>query len=278
MNVIELKDVNKKYEGFQLGSVNLAVEQGTVMGLIGENGAGKTTLIKCIMDLIHYEGKINVFERPLDIEAKEEIGVVLSEGFFSDQLKIREVERIMDCAFRKWDREYFYYLIHEFKIPTKKIKDLSTGNVTKLKIACAMAHHPKLLILDEPTSGLDPVIRDEILDLFFQFIESGDHTVLFSSHILSDLEKIADYITYIQDGSIIFTKNKDDLIYNMGILRATEDEILTMDSKYFVKRRRNKYNMDVLIENRQDFLKEYPDAIVDRPTVEDIMVFYGRGE
>lgn len=278
MNAISMRNLTKEYKNFALKNVNLEVESGTVMGLIGENGAGKTTLIKCILNLVRYQGEIDVLGGPLSVKTKENIGVVLSDGFFPQTVNVKDVDKILAKAYSNWDSAYFYYFIDRFKIKSERLYNMSTGNRMKLKIAAALAHRPKLLLLDEPTAGLDPVIRDEILDFFFEFIEKEDHTVLFSSHILSDLEKVADSITFVHDGEIVFSQNKEEMLYNLGILRTTEEELPSFDQSCFIKRRKNKYSVDVLIHSREEFAQRYPKAVVDHPSIEDVMVFYGRGE
>ncbi|WP_071027194.1 ABC transporter ATP-binding protein [Peptoniphilus raoultii] len=279
MKAIEIKNLYKDYKNFSLKNINLEIDKGTVMGLIGENGAGKTTIIKSILGLVNYKGSIKILGEDLSKEIKEGIGVVLNEGFFTETLKIKDIEKVLSSAYKNWDKNYFYDLIKEFKIPENtKYKEFSTGNKMKLKIAIALAPHPKFLILDEPTSGLDPVIRDEILDIFFDFIKNEDATILFSTHITSDLEKIADYITFISEGEIIFSKSKEELLYNYGILRTSEEEIKEYDPKFIIKRKNNTYNIDALIENKEEFLRIYPDALVDRPTIEEIMILFERGK
>lgn len=278
MNTVEIKNLNKNYKNFKLKDINLNLLPGTVMGLIGENGAGKTTIIKCILDLVNYDGDIKVFGKKLDIESKENIGVVLNEGFFTDYLEIKEIELVLKTAYKNWDTDYFYKLVERFKIPKdKKYKELSTGNKMKLKIAIALSPHPKLLILDEPTSGLDPVIRDEILEIFFELVKE-DATILFSSHITSDLEKVADYITFISDGELIFSESKDEILYNYGILKTSDEEIENYDSKYFVKKKRDKYSIDILIRDKDEFKYKYTEAVVERPTLDEIMVLFERGK
>lgn len=279
MKTIEIKNLEKSYGDFHLTIDNFSMESGTVMGLIGENGAGKTTLIKSILDLVKYKGDIKVFGNHMSKEIKEDIGVVFNEGFFTENLKIKEIEKIMASLYKKWDKDYFYKLIGEFRIPKdKKYKELSTGNKMKLKIINALSSHPKLLILDEPTSGLDPVIRDEILDIFFEFIKDENSSILFSTHITSDLEKIADYISFISQGKLVFSKNKDDLIYDYGILKTDSKSLSNYDNKYFLKIKEEKYNTDVLIKNKKEFSNKYKDAILEKPSIDQIMVFYERGK
>ncbi|MEQ2628702.1 ABC transporter ATP-binding protein [Peptoniphilus lacrimalis] len=279
MKTIEIKNLEKSYGDFHLTIDNFSMESGTVMGLIGENGAGKTTLIKSILDLVKYKGDIKVFGNHMSKEIKEDIGVVFNEGFFTENLKIKEIEKIMASLYKKWDKDYFYKLIGEFRIPKdKKYNELSTGNKMKLKIINALSSHPKLLILDEPTSGLDPVIRDEILDIFFDFIKDENSSILFSTHITSDLEKIADYISFISQGKLVFSKNKDDLIYDYGILKTDSKSLSNYDNKHFLKIKEEKYNTDVLIKNKKEFSNKYKDAILEKPSIDQIMVFYERGK
>lgn len=279
MNAIEIKNLKKTYKDFSLKNINLNLEQGTVMGLIGENGAGKTTLIRSILKLTSYEGDIKIFGKDISKDLKEDIGIVMGDKFFTEKMKLKEVESIMESFYKNWDSEYFNFLVKKLEIPqTKPYKNLSTGNKMKVKIAIALSHKAKLLILDEPTSGLDPVVRDEILDIFFDFLKNKNVSILFSSHITSDLEKIADYVTYISNGEIVLSEAKDDLSFKYGLLRTSEDDVKKYDEKFFIKKRLNRYNIDILIESVNDFIKLYPNAIVERPSIEDIMVILKRGE
>ena len=213
-NAIEIKNLSKKYKGFSLDNVSFNLPKGTIMGLIGENGAGKTTIIKTILDISFKDkGDIKIFGKDMNKNLREDIGVVLDDGFFSDFLKANSLPNIMKNIYKNWDNEKYFYYLKRLSIPEDKIiKQLSRGNKMKLGIALALSHNPKLLILDEPTSGLDPIVREEILDIFQEFIQDEENSVLVSSHITSDLEKIADYITFIHSGSLVFSRELDELL------------------------------------------------------------------
>ncbi|RVU54392.1 ABC transporter ATP-binding protein [Anaerosphaera multitolerans] len=278
MNAIEVKNLYKSYGDFKLENVSFNVEKGTIMGLIGENGAGKTTIIKAILSMIKYEGDIKVLGGEINEEIKQDIGVVFDDAFLSNYLTIKEIGRVLSGIYRNWDEEYFNYIVEKFNLPQDKILNkYSKGMKVKAKIACALASRPKLLILDEPTSGLDPVIRDEILEIFYEFIEDEEHTILISSHITSDLEKIADYITFIDNGKILLSKEKDELLENYGILKCSEDELKEVDSSFVERVKREKYSVEALINNKDSFKIKYPNAIVDRVSLDEIMVFYIKG-
>lgn len=224
-----------------------------------------------------YDGEIKIFGEKVHKESFEEIGAVLSNSFFSDNFKVKDVVDILKVAYKNFDEKMFYDCVNRFKMPkNKKLKELSTGNLMKLKIISAICHKPDLLILDEPTSGLDPVIRDEIIEFLFDYIRNDDRTILFSSHILSDIEKIADYIIYIRDGEIIFYDEKDTLIENYGILKTTEENLEDYGD-FILRTRKNKYSTEALIKNVDVFKEFYPNEIVDRVNVEDIMIFLSRG-
>ena len=185
----------------------------------------------------------------------------------------------MKNFYKSWEEELYFNYLDRFNLPINKIsKDFSSGMKMKLKIAITLSHKPKLLILDEPTTGLDPVARNEILDIFQEFIEDGEHSILVSSHITSDLEHIADYITFINNGKIIFTKSKDELIENYGIVKCNEEEFKEIDKVDYIKYKKNKYEYDVLIENKHNFSKKYNISVIDKPTIEDIMLIYIKGE
>lgn len=282
-NILEIKDLCKKYADFELKKVNIQLPKGTIMGFVGENGAGKTTTIKSILNIIKRDsGEIKVFDLDNikdEKKIKENIGVVLDDSFLSEYLNPTDINKIMKDIYKNWDEKLYFKYIKEFKLPGQKIsKEYSSGMKMKLKIAVALSHHPKLLILDEPTSGLDPIARNEILDIFQDFIQDEKHGIFVSSHITSDLEHIADYITFINNGEIVFTKTRDELLDNYGIVKCTEEQFKTIKKDDYIKYKKNKYEYDILIEDKHEFKKKYDFSIIDKPNIEDIMVIYIKGE
>lgn len=282
-NILEVKNLCKKYEGFELKDINLKLPKGMIMGLIGENGAGKTTTIKSILNLTNTDnGEINIFgldSKKYEKQIKEDIGVVLYDSFFSEYLNPTDINKIMKKIYKNWDEKLYFKYIQDFKLPINKIsKEFSSGMKMKLKIAVALSHHPKLLILDEPTSGLDPVARSEVLDIFQEFIEDEENSIFISSHITSDLEHIADYITFINNGEIILSKTRDELLDKYGIVKCSKSEFEKIDKKDYIKFKINRYEYDVLVENKQEFKRNYDCEIIDKPTLDDIMLIYIKGE
>ena len=282
-NILEIKNLSKKYNGFELKNVNIELPKGMIMGFIGENGAGKTTTIKSILNIINRDsGEIKIFgldNKENERKIKEDIGVVLDDSFLSEYLNPADINKIMKNIYKNWDEKLYFKYIEDFKLPKEKIsKEYSSGMKMKLKIAVALAHHPRLLILDEPTSGLDPVARNEILDIFQEFIQDENKGIFVSSHITSDLEHIADYITFINNGEIIFTKTRDELLENYGIVKCSEEQFKKIDKKDYIKYKKNRYEYDVLIENKYEFKKIYDISVIDKPTIEDIMLIYIKGE
>lgn len=279
-NAIEIKNLSKKYKGFSLDNVSFNLPKGTIMGLIGENGAGKTTIIKTILDISFKDkGDIKIFGKDMNKNLREDIGVVLDDGFFSDFLKANSLPNIMKNIYKNWDNEKYFYYLKRLSIPEDKIiKQLSRGNKMKLGIALALSHNPKLLILDEPTSGLDPIVREEILDIFQEFIQDEENSVLVSSHITSDLEKIADYITFIHSGRLVFSKEKDELLYDYGIYKTSLEDLDLIDKKFIESYRKHNYGVDILIKNVDEFKVKYKNSIVEKPSIENIMLFFVKGE
>lgn len=283
-NAIEIKNLKKKYDNnFELGEINLEIPSGYIIGLIGENGAGKTTLIKSILNIIKPEyGEIKIFDKnnkKYESIIKEDIGVVLDGMFFPEILTPNDINSIMKDIYKNWDKELFYKYLNNFKLQNnKKIKDLSKGMRKKLEIATALSHKPKLLILDEPTSGLDPVIRDDILDIFLDFIKDEEHTILLSTHITSDLEHIADEIIFIDRGKIILNENKDELLDNYGILKCDKKSFDKISKDDIVSYKKNKYNYEVLVNNKNKIKNKYKDYIIDKITLEELMVLVIKGE
>ena len=282
-NCIEIKGLNKAYADFALKDITLTLPGGAIMGLIGENGAGKTTTIKCILNLIRRDnGDITLFgcdNRKVDTLAKQDIGVVLDECFFHDSLRPKDLEVILAPVYERWDTDLFRHYLNKFSLPSKKfIKEFSRGMKMKLSLAAALAHHPKLLILDEATSGLDPVVRDEILDEFLGFICDEEHSILISSHITSDLEKVADYITYLHQGQVVLSDSKDEILEHYGRIGCSQADLQTMEPEDLLRIRRGSFGCEALVSDRTAFSRKYPQFPVDRITLEDIMLFIGKGE
>lgn len=282
-NNLEVKNLRKKYNGFELKDINLELPKGMIMGLIGENGAGKTTTIKSILNLIKIDkGEIKIFGLNIkenEKKIKEDIGVVLDDGFFSEYLNPADINKIMRKMYKNWDEKLYFKYLEDFKLPKNKIsKEFSSGMKMKLKIAVALSHHPKLLILDEPTSGLDPVARSEILDIFQDFIKNEDNSIFVSSHITSDLEHIADYITFINEGKIVLSKTRDELLEMYGIVKCSKSEFEKINKNDYVKFKVNRYEYDVLVEDKSKFKRKYDFKIIDKPTLDDIMLIYIKGE
>lgn len=278
MKALQIKNVNKNYKDFSLKDVNFEIEQGTIMGLVGANGAGKSTIINCILGITKYDGEITAYGRKIDESTKQDIGFVIDDAFISNKINALQADKIYKKIYHNWDSQKFLNYIGNFEIPVNKmVNKLSKGMKMKFKIAIALSSNPKLLILDEPTSGLDPVVRSEILDILLEFVQDETHSVLISSHITGDLEKVADYITYIENGEIILSEEKYELFENFGILKSDEQEIKKY-SDYIIKIRRGAYVTEALIKNLNEFKNKFPTVLVDKINIEDIMVFYKRGE
>lgn len=281
-DILKVNGLSKSYPGFKLNKVSFSLPHGSIMGFIGENGAGKTTTLKAILNLISKDsGEIKLFGLDNirdEKEIKELIGVVFDESCFHDTLSLKNISRIMGNIYRNWDDSLFDSYVKDFKLPKDKtVKQFSRGMKMKLCIAAALAHHPKLLILDEATSGLDPVVREEILDIFLDFIQDEEHSILLSSHITSDLDKIADYITFIHEGEIVFSKAKDDLVDSMGVLKCGLNDFEKLDPAQIVRYRKGQFCYEVLIDDKSGFSSKNRDCIVDPVSIEEIMLFYVRG-
>lgn len=281
--MIEVDGLYKTYPGFSLKDIRFKVPGGCIMGLIGENGAGKSTTIKAILDLIHIDkGNVKVLGRDMKKDGaaiREDIGAVLDGAGFHEALRAREIPKFMSKIYKSWDNHYYEELLHKFSIPMDKhLKEFSTGMRMKLMIAAAMAHRPKLLILDEATSGLDPVVRDEILDMFLEFIQDDEHSILISSHITSDLEKVADYITFIHKGEIFLSEEKDRIMEDYGIIHCRPEDVETVDKAHIVGVSRGTYSCEVLVDNRETMHQQHPTLMIDPIKLEDVLIFKVKGE
>ena len=282
-NNIELKKVSKKYNGFELKNITFDVPKGSIVGLIGENGAGKTTTIKSILNVINSTGEIKILGKNMkdnEKEIKQEIGVVLDDSFLSEYLTPKNINTIMKDMYYKWDTNKYFKYLKQFELPINKlIKEFSSGMKMKLKIATAISHNPKILILDEPTSGLDPIVRNEILDIFRKFIEEDEEkSILISTHITSDLDHISDYIVFINKGEILFTLPTSELLENYGIVKCSKEDYEKIQSSDYIALKKQKYQYEILVNDKLEFKKKYNIATIDKPSIEDIMLFYVKGE
>ena len=274
--------LTKRYEGFTLADISFEVPQGTITGLIGENGAGKSTTLHSILGLVHRDGgEISILGAPaegLQPEARENIGVVFDGTNFSEELTPKRLNKVLKGVYSSWDEGYFLALLNKLSLPvSKKIKSFSKGMKAKLSIAAAFAHHPKLLILDEATSGLDPVMRDDMLDMFLEFVQDEENSILLSSHITSDLEKVADHIIFLHEGRLIFSKPKDELLENYGIVKCGAAQFEAIDRQDIITCRKQEYEWQVLVSDRNSAQKRYPNAMVIPASIDEIMLLYVRG-
>ena len=282
-NILEVHNLSKDYGDFVLDKLSLSIPRGVIMGLIGENGSGKSTTINCILNEITMtDGEITIFGKDNiseEVFIKNKIGIIFDENHFPDILTPIELGKCMAGIYSSWQsREYQNYLT-QFELPLKKkIKDFSRGMKVKLAFAVALSHKAEMLILDEATSGLDPVIRDDILDILIDFVQDENHSILFSTHITSDLEKVADYITFIHKGKLIFSHPKDELIDNYGVVICGAAIFENMDKSEIIAFRKQDFQYKVLVRNRRKVEKSYPKAIVEPANIDDIMLFYVKGE
>ena len=278
MNVIEMRNVTKKYPSFTLKNVNLSLPSGCVMGLIGENGAGKRTTIRLLMNTLKQDaGEILVFgldNRQKEFRnIKEDIGIVLDEAYFPEALNAKKVSQLMRHAYKNWQEDLFFGYVKRFHLSeTKRLKEYSRGMKMKLAIAAALSHQPKLLILDEATSGLDPLARDEIMELFNDFTRKEDHSVLMSSHIISDLEKISDYIACLHHGTLMFCEEKDRLLEEYGILHIAKDRVRDVPKEAVLAKKEGKYSVELFVRQKQ-----VSGVFETEPAgIEDIMLFIAK--
>lgn len=275
MNAIEITGLNKSYKDFTLDNINLILPSGCIMGLVGENGAGKSTTIKLMLNMIKKNsGEIKLLGEDCEVCSKEDIGVVFDEGCFPECLNIKEINKILKNIYKQWNQDNFFNYIDHFSLPIgKRIKDFSRGMKMKLSIAAALSHNAKLLILDEPTSGLDPVVRDEILDIFYDFTREENHSILISSHIVSDLEKLCDYIAFMHKGKLILCEEKDELLNNYCIVQCSEEEFSKIYKSDVLGVRKNQFSVNAVIKRNA----VTPDMNTAPIALEDLFVYMIRG-
>ena len=280
-NAFMVSGLTKTYQDFVLDHVSFTVPSGSIVGLIGENGAGKSTTINAALGLIQKEdGVVSILDsEELDGDVKEQIGVVFDGSNYPEILSPRKLNRVMKNIYRTWDEQAYLRLLKQFSLPTdKQIKQFSKGMKMKLAILVAFSHHSKLLVLDEATSGLDPVVRDDILDMLLDFVQDEEHSILVSSHITSDLEKIADYIVFIHEGKVVFEKPKDELTEQYGIIKCGAAQFDALDKSDIISYRKMDYEWQILVSDRERMQKKYPKALVVPATIDEIMLLYVKGE
>ena len=274
---IEIKDLVKQFDNFKLGPINLTIPKGTIVGYIGQNGAGKSTTIKLLLGLLNKDsGEIKILDEinPSSVGLKDKLGIVFDDLLVPEEMTLIDVEKFCSRVYSKWNKNSFYKFKEKFNLPEKKIiKNYSRGMKMKLSMAVALSHNAELLILDEATSGLDPIVREEILDLLLDFMQDENHTILISSHILSDLEKVADYIAFINDGKILFMETKDELKENYGICTLSNEEVTSIDEEAIVGGRVHSFGQELLVKKNL-----IPNGIIfQKPSIEDIMIYFVKG-
>ena len=280
-NAFMVSGLTKTYKDFALDHVSFTVPGGSIVGLIGENGAGKSTTINAALGLIQKEdGVVSILDREeLDGDIKEQIGVVFDGSNYPEILSPRKLNRVMKNIYKTWDEQVYFGLLKQFSLPSdKQIKQFSKGMKMKLAISAAFSHHSRLLILDEATSGLDPVVRDDILDMLLGFVQDEGHSILVSSHITSDLEKIADYIVFIHEGKVVFEKPKDELTEGYGVIKCGAAQFDALDKADIIAYRKMDYEWQILVSDRERMQKKYPKALVVPATIDEIMLLYVKGE
>ena len=280
MNAIEIKGLTKQYKDFTLGPVNLALPMGCVLGLVGENGAGKSTTIRLIMNAVSRDGgQVQVMgmdnQSPEFREMKENVGVVLDETCVPEFITAKQLGKILAGAYRNWDEAAYNSWLNRFQLPlNKKYKEYSRGMTMKLGIAAALSHGAKLLLLDEATSGLDPMVREELLEVFADFAAQDDHAVLISSHIVSDLEKICDYIAFIHKGKLMLCEEKDMLLERYGLLKCSPQELAAIDPAIIHGKRIGEYGAEALVDRD----RAPRNLLVEQPNLEDIILYLAKEE
>ncbi len=277
--VIELENVTKDYGDFKLDNVTFSVPEGSVCGFIGQNGAGKTTTINLILDIVkRNSGEIRLFGESIDsgsARLREDIGVVFDEMGFHEFMTGRDINIMMKNIYKNWDEKVFFDYLKRFSLPSKKpCGSFSRGMRMKLQIAVALSHNAKLLVMDEPTSGLDPVVRNEMIDIFREFVVEENHSILLSSHITTDIEKLADEVVFINGGKIILAGNKDEILDSHAILKCKKDELETISKSIIVNTDIGPYGVEVLVNDRHAAQKLYPDMVIEPAQLEQITIHY----
>ena len=280
MNAIEIKGLTKRYKDFTLEGLDLTLPMGCVLGLVGANGAGKSTTIRLIMDAMERDGGtvevLGVDNKSQEFQkVKEEVGVVLDETCVPEFITARQLGKIMADTYRNWEQDTYERWLDKFQLPgNKEFKEYSRGMTMKLGIAAALSHRARLLLLDEATSGLDPMVREELLEVFADFAAQDGHAVLISSHIVSDLEKICDYVAFLEKGRLVLCEEKDVLLDRYGILKCGREDLNRVDPAALHGVRLGQYGAEALVERD----RAPRDMVVDRATLEDIILHLAKEE
>ena len=281
MLAMKIEGLNKSYDKFQLKNVSFDLEKGFVMGFIGSNGAGKTTTLKSILNMVHADsGKVTILGQDFsnnEIALKQKIGYMFGETDFYSRKKVKVITDVVKRFYTDWDDGVYNDCLKRFKIDqNKKIAELSSGMKVKYSLTLALSHNAKLFLLDEPTSGLDPVARDDLLELFQELVEDGEKSILFSTHITSDLEKCADHITYINNGKIVASSIKDDFLNSYRIVKGRKEQMIDGFDKHFISYKSNSFGFTGLIKTKD--ISNDRDLITEPANLEEIMIYHARME
>ena len=278
---IDVKGLSKHYPGFTLQDISFTLPKGGIMGFIGANGAGKTTTIKALLGLIKIDhGELKLLGgKPGDGQVKQQLGVVLDENNAYDNLSFTQAARVERAMRANWDEALWQNYVERFKLPPRqRVQEYSRGMKMKLFIALALAHKPQLLLLDEPTSGLDPLMREEVLTVFTEFIQDKQHAILLSSHITSDLDKIATHIAFIHEGTLVFSQDKATLMEEWGLARCNEAEFAKIPGEFILGYQHNSFGYEMLVRDKQRLAQSLPWLALGSVSTEEIMLFYVQGQ
>ena len=278
-NAIEISNLRKCYDGFTLDDISFNVPRGSIMGFIGQNGAGKSTTIRAILNITNTDGGsirlLGMDHIRDEAQIKEQIAAVFDECPFHDAFKAKQINILFRGLYQNWDEQKFYEYLERFQLPrNKKLGEFSKGMKMKMQIATALSHGAKLLVMDEPTTGLDPVVRNEILDIFREFLNDEDNSILLSSHITSDLDKIADCVTFIDRGKLLLTGYKDDILESHGLMKCSKEDYREIDPEDIVSARINEYSVDIMVSDRDKMSRKYSGILIEKTNLEEIMLFY----
>ena len=279
MNAIEISGLTKKYDGFTLDNVSFSVPKGSIMGFIGQNGAGKTTTIRILLNITKSDSgtvkMLGLDHIRNEYEIKGQIAAVFDEIPFHDIFNANQVNKMFKGLYANWDEQKYFEYLDRFGLPRKKkIAKFSKGMKMKLQIATALSHGAKLLIMDEATTGLDPVVRNEILDIFREYLQDEENSILMSSHITSDLDKIADCVTFIDKGRILLTGYKDEILEHHGVIKCTKEDFSNIAAEDYISARLSDFGAEVMVADRESAKRKYSGVLIEKTDLEEIMLFY----